>query len=38
LEYGDEYAFVSRGDDLSASLCLDRGPDLELPAWALREH
>ena len=38
LEHGDEYAFVSRGDDLSASLRLDRGPNLEPPAPASREH
>jgi hypothetical protein len=38
LEHGDEYAFVSRGDNRSASLRLDRGPDLESLAPALREH
>jgi hypothetical protein len=38
LEHGNEYAFVSSGDDLYASARLDRGPDLEPPASALREH
>jgi hypothetical protein len=38
LEHGDDYAFESRGDNRSASLRLDRGPDLESLAAAVRER
>jgi hypothetical protein len=38
LEHGDEYAFVSHGDDLSASLRLGRAPDPESLSPTLRER